>query len=132
MGFEECLSGYACGGTRYENAPQWVAKLVKAGFRVKRLEGTIKLCSECGGTGLRVPKIHIRKDKPAPHPGLKTKRNLEPPLEAFNLTADEKRRLAASFPHCPDCRGTGRLSGYFKSSSCGRCYATGRVRSLDF
>merc|ERR1711964_118089 len=105
-----------------------------AGFRVNRLEGTTKSCSECGGTGLRknvVPKIHIRKVIKH-HPGLKTERNLEPPLEAFNLTADEKRRLAASFPHCPDCRGTGRLSGYFMSSSCGRCYATGRVRSLDF
>jgi len=41
------------------------------------------------------------------------------------------RRLAEIFPSCPDCHGTGCVSGYFMSTSCGRCFATGRVRNLD-
>lgn len=53
------------------------------------------------------------------------------PMDESGQYREYRRRLATTFPDCPDCRGTGALTGYVWSSPCARCFRTGKVRSLD-
>merc|ERR1711900_39809 len=48
-----------------------------------------------------------------------------------DLKIEQRRRraLAAAFPACSACNGTGTTAGYFGSRRCSACFATGHVRS---
>merc|ERR1711964_585372 len=61
----------------------------------------------------------------------RTKSEERSPLDESAQYREYRRRLATTFPDCPVCRGTGVLAGYLWSSSCARCFHTGKVFSLD-
>merc|ERR1711964_69538 len=60
-----------------------------------------------------------------------SKREEGAPLDEFTKYREYRRRLATTFPDCPDCWGTGVLADYLWSSKCARCFSTGKVFSLD-